>query len=242
MTHEVDDPLRVRQVEVVGEPRPDAARAAGLALGGELVDRGIGHRADEIGDRLGEGPDRGPRGLAGLEVAVEDAEDHEHELADPFGRDERSRRREHHEGDQGQRVGRPAGHRDETGDRLGRRRQDDPAADDRVDLDEAVDEAGHDADVAASAADRPEQVGMALLVDRQDPAVGGNDLGATRVVDRHPVLAGQEADPAAGRDAADPDAGRVAERDGEAMGGRSGRDLAGGQAGLRPRRDAARGR
>ena len=64
---------------------------------------------------------------------------------------------------------------------------------------------------------------MALLVDGQDPAVGGHDLGRDQVVDRQAVLAGEEADAAAGGQAADADAGRVTERDREAMlgGGRA---------------------
>ena len=97
-------------------------------------------------------------------------------------------------------VGRGLGGGDDAGDHVGRRRQGEAAADDEPGLDEAVHEPGHDADVAAAAADRPEQVGVALLVDRQDAAVGGDDLGRDQVVDRHAVLAGQESDPAAGRE------------------------------------------
>ena len=124
--------------------------------------------------------------------------------------------------------------RDDAGDHLGRRRQGQAATDDQPGVDQPVHEARHDADVAAATADRPEQVGVALLVDGQDPAVGGHDLGRDQVVDRHAVLAGEEADAATGRQAADADAGRVTERDGEAVLGRGRGHLAGRQAGLGP--------
>jgi hypothetical protein len=58
-------------------------------------------------------------------------------------------------------------------------------------------EARDDADVPAAAADRPEQLGLAVGVDLEHAAVGGDDLGAEEVVDREPVLADQVAHPAA---------------------------------------------
>ena len=47
----------------------------------------------------------------------------------------------------------------------------------------------HDPEVAAAAADRPEQVGFVVGVDLPDPAVGGDHLGREQVVDRQAVLA-----------------------------------------------------
>ena len=78
-------------------------------------------------------------------------------------------------------------------------------------------EPGGDAEVAAPAADRPEEVGMRLVVDLEELAVRGHDLGGEQVVDRHAVLAREEADPAAERDAADADRARVAEAGREAV-------------------------
>ena len=60
-----------------------------------------------------------------------------------------------------------------------------------------------DAEVAAAAAQRPEQVGVLRLVCRDDAAVGQHDVGRQQVVDRQPVLAGEVADAAAERQAAD---------------------------------------
>ena len=53
-----------------------------------------------------------------------------------------------------------------------------------------------DAEVPAAAAQRPEQVGVVVGVDAQDLAVRRHDLGGEQVVDRHPVLADEEADAA----------------------------------------------
>ena len=52
---------------------------------------------------------------------------------------------------------------------------------------------------------------------RSELAVGGDDLGGEQVVDREAVLAHEEADAAAERDAADPDRARVAEPGREAV-------------------------
>ena len=80
------------------------------------------------------------------------------------------------------------GGRHEAGDGLGRRGQDEHAARDRVQRVELELEARDDAEVAAAAADRPEEVRVALVVDLQDPAVGENDLGGEQVVVVRPCL------------------------------------------------------
>ena len=80
----------------------------------------------------------------------------------------------------------------------GGRRQDQHAADDPRDLVEPELEARRDAEVAAAAADRPEQVGVGGLRRRDaGRAVGGHELGGEQRVDRHAVLADEVADPAA---------------------------------------------
>ena len=64
-----------------------------------------------------------------------------------------------------------------------------------------------DAEVAAAAADRPEQVGVLGRARVRARSVRQDDLGLEHVVDREPVPAAQIADPAAEREAAD--AGRA---------------------------------
>ena len=77
-----------------------------------------------------------------------------------------------------------------------------------------------DAEVAAAAADRPEQVRVRVRVRAEDLPVGGHDVGGEEVVDRQAVLPHQVADAAAGRDPADPDRAGVAEPDREPVLGR----------------------
>ena len=103
-------------------------------------------------------------------------------------------------------------------------------------------EAGHDAEVAATAAHGPEQVGVLGLARRDDAAVGGDDLDRHEGVDGQAVLAGEPADAATQGQAGDADAARVAERGRQAVGRRRDRVLLGAQARPGPRRDDARGR
>ena len=58
-------------------------------------------------------------------------------------------------------------------------------------------EGGDDAEVAAAAADGPEQIRVLVGRGPQDPAVGGDDLGGDEVVDGQTELAGQPAHAAA---------------------------------------------
>ena len=59
--------------------------------------------------------------------------------------------------------------------------------------------AGHHPEAAATAAERPEEVRVRLVVRANDVAVGGDDLGGNDARGRKAVLAGQPADPAAER-------------------------------------------
>ena len=61
---------------------------------------------------------------------------------------------------------------------------------DRADLVQAELELGDDPEVAAAAAQRPEQVGVLVVARPGDPAVGGDDLRGDEVVDAQPGLAG----------------------------------------------------
>ena len=62
---------------------------------------------------------------------------------------------------------------------------------------------GHDAEVAAAAAQRPEQVGVLVGARVDLRAVGEHDVGAEQVVDRQAEAPGQVADAAAEREPAD---------------------------------------
>ncbi len=94
-----------------------------------------------------------------------------------------------------------------------------------------IDETGHDAEVAATAAQRPEQVGVLVGGHGAHLAVDGDHLHAAQAVDRQPVQAGEVADAAAERQPGDAHAAGVAERDRQPMGDERGRDLARGEAG-----------
>src|SRR5262245_29658038 len=72
--------------------------------------------------------------------------------------------RSHHEvGDRRDLVGRLLGRLDEAGDRRRRRGQDEHPAGGGLERMEPIFEPSRDAEVAAAAADRPEEVGVALL-------------------------------------------------------------------------------
>jgi hypothetical protein len=72
---------------------------------------------------------------------------------------------------------------------------------------QAEDERRHDAEVAAAAAEGPEEVGILVGAGGDALAAGQHDVGRQRVVDRQPVLARQVAVAAAEREAADPGGG-----------------------------------
>jgi hypothetical protein len=79
-------------------------------------------------------------------------------------------------------------------------------------------ETGDDAEIAAAAADRPEQVRVPGAARCAPHAVGRDDLGADQVVDRQPVHAAEPAEAAAQGQAADA-GGRVdAERNRQSEG------------------------
>src|SRR5688500_137899 len=76
-------------------------------------------------------------------------------------------------------------------------------------------EAGHDTEVAAAAADRPEEVLVLGLTGVQQRAVRDDDVGAHQMVDGHAVLAREPAETAAEREAGNTGGGVDAERDRE---------------------------
>ena len=64
-------------------------------------------------------------------------------------------------------------------------------------------EARHDAEISAAAAQRPEQIRVLALARRDQPAVGEHDVRFQQVVDREPVHAAQVAAAAAERETGD---------------------------------------
>ena len=151
-----------------------------------------------------------------------------------LGRQERQRRGGHDAGDRRELVRRRLRRGDEAVDRVGRRGQHEDAAGELRHVVEAEAQLRRDAEVPAAAADRPEQVRVRVGVDVQHGAVGGDHLGREQVVDRQPVLAGEEADAARERDAAQADRAGVPEPGREPAQAGRGAVFARGQSAARP--------
>ena len=79
-------------------------------------------------------------------------------------------------------------------------------------------ERGDDAEVAAAATQRPEQIGVLLGGRPDDVGFGGDYLGGQQVVDGEPVLAHEEADAAAEGEPADAGVADDAAGGGQAVG------------------------
>src|SRR4030095_17132662 len=73
-------------------------------------------------------------------------------------------------------------------------------------------EPGRDTEVAAAAADPPEEVWVRLGVHAEELAVRGHHVSGEQVVDRKAVLADEVADSSAEREPADPDRAGIPER------------------------------
>ncbi len=71
---------------------------------------------------------------------------------------------------------------------------------------------GDDAEVAAAAAQRPEEIGVLRFTGGDETAVGQDHVGLQQIVDGQPELAREVADPAAEGDAADAGGGDDAAR------------------------------
>ena len=191
-------------------------------------------------DGLRQRPERGEGLRARLGVAGMDQGEHQRRRADRLRRHDGQRRQGHREGDDRQLLGRLRAEVDEPADGLLRQRQDERPAVDHADIVEPVAEPGDDAEVAAAAADGPEEVLVLIGARVDDPAVGRDELHREQAVDRQAVLAHEVADAAAERQAGDTHRRRVAERGREAELGRRLRVLARRQAGTGPR-DLGRG-
>ncbi len=101
-------------------------------------------------------------------------------------------------------------------------------------------ETGHDTEIAATASEGPEEVGMVGVVGHDELTVDGDELHGEHRVDGQTVLAGEEADPTTECDATDPDRTTVAESDGEPVLGGGGTELGGSETGPGPCRGSAR--
>jgi hypothetical protein len=172
------------------------------------------------------------RGVARRSRVKEHRQDDE--LAVPLLRHEGHRRSRHDVRNRRHVVGRGIGSCDEAGDRLRSCGEHQHPAGDAVDGLQAICEACRDAEVAAAAANRPEQIGVHVGIRLQEPAVRGHDVGAHEAVDREPVLAYEETDAAAERQSSDPHRAGVAEADAEAVFRSRSRELTRGQTRLRP--------
>ena len=82
---------------------------------------------------------------------------------------------------------------------------------------EAEVEGGDDAEIAAAAADAPEEVGVLVLAGHDLAPVGGHDLGGDEIVADEAALALEPATAAAGDEPAETGAPHAPARDGEAM-------------------------
>lgn len=114
----------------------------------------------------------------------------------PLLRDERLRRCVDQQQPHRQLAGRGGGDRPVGGeDLVGPRERpgDQPAVHGWADLVQAEREARDHTEVGASAAQRPEQVGVLVAVGDADLTVSGDDLDLLEVVDRPPEAAGQVA-------------------------------------------------
>ena len=215
--------------------RADDAPTGDRGLGREAVDGGIRHRHDHLGDRRGDRPERVERRVPVGRVAGPDEQDDDGLLADLVGWDERGRRERHDDRDRGQLLGRARGDRDEAPEDVGGRRQHECATEHHPDRVELELEARHDPEVAATAADRPEEVLVLVRIGGQQPAVGGHDLDRLEGIDRQTELPNEEADTAAERQPGDADRPGVPEGRCETMGSGGFRVLPGRHAGLDPR-------
>ena len=102
---------------------------------------------------------------------------------------------------------------------------DQPAGEDGLEREELVLEGRDDAEVAAAAAQREEEVALVGVVDAVELAVGRDQLDRRQGVGGEAVLAGEPAHAASERVARDADVRRGAVQDSEAVLGRGGHDV-----------------
>ncbi len=172
----------------------------------------VGLRTDEVEDRLPKGTERCEVGF-GVGPAVADEQPGDG-LEVPFLRDERCGRREPDDRRCCQLAGSGRGEFPVYGEyvvRLVGAPGGEATGDGGADLVQPEGEAGDDAEVAATAAQRPEQIRVLGPVRRPDPSVRGDDLDLFQVVGCPAEAARQVAESAAEGEAGDSGLGHEAE-------------------------------
>ncbi len=170
------------------------------------VQRRVGHRSNVLRHDRRDVVERPQRPLAVLDGS-RPARDHRDErVAVPILRDERERGRDLERRERAHLLG-------GVGDVLAEEPQDVLGLVELVEHRSAVDvldrvepelEGGHDPEVPAAPADRPEQVVVFGRARDEEPPVGGHHVGRDQVVARQAEPARQVPDPAAEREAGDP--------------------------------------
>jgi hypothetical protein len=163
-------------------------------------------RLAQVEHRRAELPQRPEDSLPGVN-RPRPAQDHGHDqLTAEIRRHERNRRRLAVDHDRHQLVRRlryPVAVEAQNLRRLAHRPEDRPCQHGRADRVEAELELGDDAEVAAAAAQAPEQVLILGLACPHELAIGGHEVDRLQLVDREPVLAHQPPDAAAEREPGD---------------------------------------
>ena len=211
------------------------ADAVGAAAVEHALQRDVGHLAHHVHTGLRDLADRCDHALALLLRARPADHDADQRLEVHLLRDERLGRGayERHPGAEvGRRVGHVVAHEGEDLRRAVGRAAEQPAVDHRADLVQLQLELGDHAEVAAAAADAPEEVRVLVLAGADHAAIGGDHLGRQEVVTREAALALEPAAAAAEHQAGDPGGGEAAAGDGEAVHLRRAVELAPGETGL----------
>jgi hypothetical protein len=180
----------------------------------DRLEGGVGHRADVVYGGA-EVPERLHRRRPVLRVARVEHGYAEHRTAVQVHRDERFGRRGDHGAAGGHLVGRAVGPVAPAAQHLGRTidtEHHQPGEHGRAERVQAELEFGDEAEVAAAAADAPEQVGVLTLAGAHDPPVGQHHLGRDEVVAGQAVLRRSPAVSAAGGETTEAGGGDAAAR------------------------------
>ena len=162
----------------------------------EALEHGVRHRPHPVEHRANGCPERGQLALGGRGLADVAHGDRRHRHALQLGRDERRRRRD----DDVQKRRQIVRHaRDEVAVELeqlarpGRRVEEGAARHARGDRVQLELERDGDAEIAAAAAEPPEEVGALVVARGDEPAVRRDDVHGAEIVDREAVLPHQPA-------------------------------------------------
>ncbi len=220
-----------RRDELLDRLRRQRPEQQSLAAGGDRMLRVHVH-AGELGcrarpDRVHDGAERAERGeqlVGDLRLAEVYGLDHDERLTSQRLRDVGDRREPEVAGDRRQLVGRLVAGELRPGVEDLALALDRPPEDAGVDLGDGHEpelQRRHDAEVAAAAAEGPEEIGLVVAVGADEATVGGDELDRVDARRRQAVPAAEEAQATADRVADDADVGRRAGERGETvLGGR----------------------